>query len=1148
MTSLSLRKRSLQEEIDELLKGSLFLDIPAASSSISSYSNISADNTGAVSGGHGGDLESQQTVLSMASIAPGADKTDKGSLAVDKVSSRISNTSQDDSGEAVSGGHGGDLDPGADKADKGSLALDITSSRTSSYSNISQDVSGEAAVKISNNCIGDAKLQQANIALMVEGDLDSMQKFGFNTDLEKGIQDLCSQGIASTLSPTQARARNRWQWIVSMLRDRKGDESEKSSVAPDNVSPSDTREADLEISSASAQVSITVNLDSENDNCICDVKLQQANIAKMVKEKNFDSIQKFGGIQRIAETLGTDLEKGIPGLKQDPCTQRIDIVNSSPSLTQAPARGCFKSLLKTCNDWIVFLLCVYAVLLLGFGIVMKSPNDWHEGVITILFITVLVVIHSLRELWLKRSRQMSRRQNTSEMHQVEVEVIRGGSSQKVFISDVLLGDIVCLEWGSLVPADGLLVSGEYIKLDDDLDSIINNENPFLFYGPKVMDGKGRMLVTSVGMNTTLGDLLNQVTYGALNKTPLPVQLDKLNTGIQITGLLLSILNLVVLFFHFMLRKKRFHFNLPDFQGKAITSKEIIDMIKKIFLTPNGKFSTLSTSILAFLFGVTQGIPFVVTLAIGYWNKKMLFGKATVQEPLACLTMNSVTTVCIDKSGWRSINSEKADSTKREIEAWINAGVNIILVSEDDVSILEDIACKCGLLPNADKLKLEVKDFQNYINKKQMDEVDNIILMGSLIPSDKLLLVQCLKKKGHTVAMVGIKTNVIPALKEADVRITIQTFSSEMVRQSSDIIIVDGNLSFLDSLVTLVRCGRCIYENIRKYMQLVLTMNISGLLITFTTTTIYGYSPITTIQLVWANFVVTLLGGLGLLTEPPSKKLIEKPPLRKTEPLINMTMWTNVVIQALYLSGVSVTWQFKGQTMIGINKEVSNTIIFNSFVLCQVCNIINARQVKKMTVVEHFPRNPLFWMAVGVILLLQVVFIEMTHILAVLAYASLFLSLLSLLNYLFLFSWGTMDDLTISWKKLSLSDKEGKKLALVKNTKRVEFVLAAKFLTKRNISVDAVAKTFRPLWRTSSDFRIRDVGDNHLLFTFELESVLEKVLMGEPWSFDRHLVVLQRYDGLLPMDRVDFSTSSFWIQLHNLPLSCLNPEVALEIGE
>ena len=116
------------------------------------------------------------------------------------------------------------------------------------------------AMKISNYCIGDAKLQQANVAGMVEEELDSMQKVGviqeiaeaLDTDLEKGIfpgleLDLCSQHMANTLSPTQALARNRWHWFVSMLRDRKlilkGDESEKGSVALDNISSSDTKEA-----------------------------------------------------------------------------------------------------------------------------------------------------------------------------------------------------------------------------------------------------------------------------------------------------------------------------------------------------------------------------------------------------------------------------------------------------------------------------------------------------------------------------------------------------------------------------------------------------------------------------------------------------------------------------------------------------------------------------------------------------------------------------------------------------------------------------------------------------------------------------------------------------------------------------------------
>ena len=142
----------------------------------------------------------------------------------------------------------------------------------------------------------------------------------------------------------------------------------------------------------------------------------------------------------------------------------------------------------------------------------------------------------------------------------------------------------------------------------------------------------------------------------------------------------------------------------------------------------------------------------------------------------------------------------------------------------------------------------------------------------------------------------------------------------------------------------------------------------------------------------------------------------------------------------------------------------------------------------------------------------------------------------------------MDDLATRWKTLSLSDKESKTLALTKNNQSEEYVLVAKFFTRRNVSIDAVAKTFRSLWRTSNDFRIRDAGDNHLLFVFELESDMIKVLMGEPWSFDRHLVVLKRYDGITPMEEADFSKTKFWVQVHNLPFSWLTSDVAMEIGD
>ena len=134
------------------------------------------------------------------------------------------------------------------------------------------------------------------------------------------------------------------------------------------------------------------------------------------------------------------------------------------------------------------------------------------------------------------------------------------------------------------------------------------------------------------------------------------------------------------------------------------------------------------------------------------------------------------------------------------------------------------------------------------------------------------------------------------------------------------------------------------------------------------------------------------------------------------------------------------------------------------------------------------------------------------------------------------------------EKLSLSNKEGKRIILSKGKQSQEFWLVVKFFTKRVMNIDAVAKTFRLLWRTRQSFNIRDARNNHLMFAFEIEVDVEKVLLGEPWSFDRHLAVFQRYDGKVPMKELDFGFSKFWVQLHHLPFNLLTLEVAMDIAQ
>lgn len=81
-----------------------------------------------------------------------------------------------------------------------------------------------------------------------------------------------------------------------------------------------------------------------------------------------------------------------------------------------------------------------------------------------------------------------------------------------------------------------------------------------------------------------------------------------------------------------------------------------------------------------------------------------------------------------------------------------------------------------------------------------------------------------------------------------------------------------------------------------------------------------------------------------------------------------------------------------------------------------------------------------------------------------------------------------------------------------------------------------------------DFEVIAAGDNVVLIAFELEVDVEKVLKGEPWTYDRHLVVLRRYEGSIQVSNLRFNTTSFWVQIHNLPFSLLTVEAAFSLRE
>ena len=91
------------------------------------------------------------------------------------------------------------------------------------------------------------------------------------------------------------------------------------------------------------------------------------------------------------------------------------------------------------------------------------------------------------------------------------------------------------------------------------------------------------------------------------------------------------------------------------------------------------------------------------------------------------------------------------------------------------------------------------------------------------------------------------------------------------------------------------------------------------------------------------------------------------------------------------------------------------------------------------------------------------------------------------------------------------------------------------LTKQGLNTESIVRTFNTIWMPKNGFKVRNVGNHDVLFIFDSEEEIEKILEGEPWSFNKHLVMIQRYDHTILVRDLVFDRVSLWVQVHEIPI-------------
>uniref|UniRef100_A0A8C3VG72 Calcium-transporting ATPase n=1 Tax=Catharus ustulatus TaxID=91951 RepID=A0A8C3VG72_CATUS len=310
-----------------------------------------------------------------------------------------------------------------------------------------------------------------------------------------------------------------------------------------------------------------------------------------------------------------------------------------------------------------------------------------------------------------------------------------------------------------------------------------------------------------------------------------------------------------------------------------------------------------------------------------------------------------------------------------------AGITVRMVTGDNINTARAIATKCGiLLPGEDFLCLEGKEFNRLIRnekgeveQEQLDKIwPKLRVLARSSPTDKHTLVKgiidsTVGDQRQVVAVTGDGTNDGPALKKADVGFAMGIAGTDVAKEASDIILTDDNFT---SIVKAVMWGRNVYDSISKFLQFQLTVNVVAVIVAFTGACITQDSPLKAVQMLWVNLIMDTFASLALATEPPSESLLLRKPYGRNKPLISRTMMKNILGHAVYQLTIIFTLLFAGEKFFDIDSGRNAplhspptehyTIVFNTFVMMQLFNEINARKIHgERNVFEAIYRNPIF---------------------------------------------------------------------------------------------------------------------------------------------------------------------------------------------
>ena len=318
---------------------------------------------------------------------------------------------------------------------------------------------------------------------------------------------------------------------------------------------------------------------------------------------------------------------------------------------------------------------------------------------------------------------------------------------------------------------------------------------------------------------------------------------------------------------------------------------------------------------------------------------------------------------------------------KSVERARRAGIRTIMITGDHAETADAIAAQIGLV-SPDQLTDGRARSSLIATGEQLDGasdhevmriVDTAAVFARVAPAHKLRIVRALCQRGHIVAMTGDGVNDAPAIREADIGISMGLKGTDVAREASSMVLGDDNYA---TIIAAIEEGRSIYDNIRKFIRYLLASNV-GEVASMLLTAMAGLPlPLTPIQLLWMNLMTDGLPAMALAADPTDPEAMSRPPRRPDEGVFAHGLGMKIMAQGAFIGVCTIACYILAGLALGHDLATARTMAFCTLVMSQLIYVFHCRSERHSASEVGLGSNKLLVAAVAVSVALQVAGVQM----------------------------------------------------------------------------------------------------------------------------------------------------------------------------